>query len=323
MAINELRAITTLAKAVELGSLRKAAAAQGVTPQAASQSVALLEQHLGVRLLHRTTRQLSLTEEGQRFLESTRPALASLERALQNVRSSKDDFNGPLRIVGPHTSFAPLLWPLLDEFVREHPDIHPDVNLDDRIGNWVLDRADVGFRIGQSPQEGVIARRLLPLQLITCAAPSYIARHGIPETPEALQEHLCSVFRHPTNGRLLPWLISRDGDRATIDLAPAFSTNQAQLEIEATLSGHVIGQLVGFSVADHIRAGRLVPLLLDHLDDHSSLFVYYGSRSSMPQRVRAFLDLTIERLCDNPALILTDKELRKAATEGRKLAPRR
>lgn len=321
--MNELRAITTLAKAVELGSLRKAAAAQGVTPQAASQSVALLEEHLGVRLLHRTTRELSLTEEGQRFLESTRPAIAALERAMQTVRASKDDFTGALRIVGPHTSFAPLLWPLLNEFVLAHPGIRPDVNLDDRIGNWVLDRADVGFRIGLSPQEGVIARRLLPLQLIICAAPSYIARHGVPESLDALQEHQCSVFRHPVNGRLLPWSITLDGDRTPLELAPAFSSNQAQLEVDAALSGHVIAQLVGYSVVDHIRAGRLVPVLLDHIDDNSSLFIYYGSRTSQPQRVRAFLDLAIERLCDNPALLLADKELRKAAAEGRKLALRR
>ena len=162
MPINELRAIATFAKAVELGSLRQAALSQGVSPQAASQAVAHLEQHLGVRLLHRTTRSLALTEEGQRFLQDTQPALAALDRALNLARDSREGIAGPLRIVGPKSCFAPVLMPLLDEFCRLHPGIVPDVRLDDGIGNWVLDRVDAGFRIGASPDESVIGRRLFP-----------------------------------------------------------------------------------------------------------------------------------------------------------------
>jgi DNA-binding transcriptional LysR family regulator len=119
MSMNELRAIATFAKAVELGSLRRAAVAQGVTPQAASQALAQLEQHLGVRLLHRTTRNLALTDEGRQLLETAQPALAALERALLRVRAAKDDIAGPLRIVGPKSGFAPLLWPVVDEFCRQ------------------------------------------------------------------------------------------------------------------------------------------------------------------------------------------------------------
>ncbi len=109
MSVNEFRFIATFAKAVELGSIRKAALAQGVTPQAASQGIAQLEKHLGVRLLHRTTRSLALTDEGQQFLESTQPALAALERALSRAKEAKDEIAGPLRIVGPQSSFAHIL----------------------------------------------------------------------------------------------------------------------------------------------------------------------------------------------------------------------
>lgn len=185
MAINELRAIATFGKAVELGSIRRAAVAQGVTPQAASQALAQLEAHLGVRLLHRTTRSLALTEEGQRFLETTQPALAALERALSQARESKDEIAGPLRIVGPRSSFASILMPLIDEFCRAYPGVHPDIQLDDGKSNWVLDRVDVGFRIGTSPDEGVIARRPFPVQLMICAAPSYLQRHGAPRRARA------------------------------------------------------------------------------------------------------------------------------------------
>lgn len=323
MAINELRAIDTFTKAVELGSLRRAAAAQGVSPQAASQALAQLEQHLGVRLLHRTTRNIALTDEGREFLESTRPALALLERAVQRVRTAKDEIAGPLRIVAPRSSFMPVIWPLLDAFCRAHPDVQPDVHLDDHIGNWVQDRADVGFRVGAPPEEGLIARQLFPLQLMPCAAPSYLAAHGAPKTIDELAMHHCSMFRHPGTGRVLPWYFKVDDEVVSRDFSPALSTNDTELEAAAVLSGHVIGLLSGLSAAVHIRTGRLVPLLTAHATDHMSVHVYYGSRTAQPTRVRAFIDIAVEQLLDNAKYVLTVKELAAAESKGRKAAQRR
>lgn len=319
MPMNELRAIATFAKAVELGSLRRAAVAQGVSPQAASQTLAQLEQHLGVRLLHRTTRNLALTDEGRQLLEATQPALAALERALQRVRASKDDIAGPLRIVGPQSSFVPLLWPVIDEFCRQHPDVQPDVQLDDSIGNWVQDRVDVGFRIGAPPQDGLIARRLFPVQLIICAAPDYLARHGAPRTLEELASHRCSVFRHPGTGQVLPWYLQVDGEVVHRDMPLALSTNDTELELQAVRSGQVIAQLSGMSAAPLIREGRLVPILTQHMTDHMSVYVYYGSRTSQPARVRAFIDLAVERLHGGAAVMLSKRELTSAEAAGRKL----
>lgn len=135
MPISELRAIEIFTKAVELGSIRRAAATQGVSPQAASQALAALEERLGIRLLHRTTKSVALTSEGQQFLEAAQPALTALERAIDRVRTAKDEIAGPLHIVAPKYSFLPLLWPLVDEFCSRHPEVQPDVKLDDRIGN--------------------------------------------------------------------------------------------------------------------------------------------------------------------------------------------
>ena len=112
MAINELRTISVFVTTAELGSLRKAAVALGISPQAASQALAQLEQHLGVRLFHRTTRSMALTDEGQRFLDEARPSLTGLQRAVQAIRHAREDIAGPLRIVGPRATFAPLLWRL-------------------------------------------------------------------------------------------------------------------------------------------------------------------------------------------------------------------
>jgi DNA-binding transcriptional LysR family regulator len=323
MPNNDFKAIATFAKAVELGSIRQAALAQGVTPQAASQAIAHLEHHLGVRLLHRTTRSLALTEEGQRFLENTQPALAALERALAIARESKDEVAGPLRIVGPKSSFAAILMPLLDEFCREHPGIQPDVQLDDGIGNWVLDRVDVGFRIGASPGEGVIGRQLFPIQMIMCASPDYIKTYGAPLTLDELAAHRCSVFRHPVTGKVAPWYLTVDGKLEHRQMSPSIATNDTELELQAVLAGQVIGQLASFSASSHIRAGRLIPILLQHMSTHIGLHIYYGSRAAQPKRVRAFLDLALARLLGRDDYVLTDKELTKLHLRSKRASPAR
>ena len=317
MSVNEFRFIATFAKAVELGSIRKAAIAQGVTPQAASQGIAQLEKHLGVRLLHRTTRSLALTDEGQHFLESTQPALAALERALHRAKEAKDDIAGPLRIVGPKSSFAHILTPLLAEFCAQYPDIQPDVQLSDGLGNWVLERADVGFRIGTTPDEGVIARRLFSVQLMVCATPAYLKRHGVPQSLEELSAHRCSVFRHPATGQVLPWYLKVGGEIVHHHVPPALSTNDTELELQAVLSGQVIGQLANLSAAPYLRSGQLVPVLLPHMSDHIGVHVYYGSRQAQPKRVRAFVDLAIARLLDTADIVLSAKELAAAQPTGR------
>lgn len=313
MAINELRSISLFAKAVELGSIRQAAMAQDISPQAAAQAIAQLEKQIGVRLLHRTTRSLALTEEGQRFLENTLPAVATLERAMSTAREAKDEIAGPLRIVGPKSSFPSLLMPVLDEFCRAHPGIQPDVQLDDGIGDWVVSRVDVGFRMGESLQEGLISRSLFPIQLIVCASPAYLEQHGAPAKIEDLARHRCSVFRHPVTGKVAPWYLAVNGEVQRVHMTPALSTNDTELEMQAVLAGQVVGQVANFSAASHIRSGRLVPLLLDHVSDRIALYVYYGSRASQPRRVRAFVDLALARLLDNPSYVLTAKELETAA----------
>ncbi len=322
MPVNDLRAIETFIKAIELGSIRRAAAAQGVSPQAASQALAALEERLGVRLLHRTTRSLALTTEGQQFLEAAQPALAALERAGERVRTVKDAIAGPLRIVAPKYSFLPVLWPLLDEFCHRYPEAEPDVKLDDRIGSWVEDRADVGFRIGLPPEDGLSVRRLFAMQLIICASPAYITAHGAPDSIAQLADHRCSAFRHPGSGRVLPWLLKVDGEVTSVDVRPALSCNDAELETQAVLSGHVIGLLSGLSAAAPIRAGKLVPLLSAHVTDHMSVHVYYGSRAAQPSRVRAFIDLAVERLLSSADYVLDARELATAEAKGRKKVSR-
>jgi DNA-binding transcriptional LysR family regulator len=316
MAINELRSITTFIKAAELGSLRKAALELGISPQAASKALAQLEVHLDARLFHRTTRVMSLTDAGQRLLEDVQPAVLGMQRALQNARIARDDFAGPLRIAGPRTTFQPLLWRLVEEFCDLHPRIQPDVLLEDRVGSWVEDRVDVGFRLGPSPHEGVIARRLFPLQLVICGAPAYFERHGVPDSLAALASHRCSVFRHPGTGKVVPWHVKLGEQTVDQPVVPALCSNDEVFELQAVLAGKVLGQLAGVTAAPFIRAGQLVPILTDHMPDIASYFVYFGSRTSQPMRARAFIDLAVQRLADNPDYVLGDEDLR--SSQGRR-----
>lgn len=309
MAFNELRAISTFVKAAELGSLRQAAAAQAITPQAASQALTQLESHLGVRLFHRTTRRLSLTEEGSQFLEAAQPGLRTLQHALHGARRGREEIAGPLRIAAPRATMLQLLWPVLEEFCRNHPMVEPDVQLDDRVGNWVEDRVDIGFRVGEAPQGGVIARKLIPMQLVVCASPDYLARFGTPTHIDELAQHRCSCFRHPTTGKLMPWEFKIGEEIVSRTIAPALCTNDVELEARAVLAGQVVGQLMGATAAPLVRTGQLVPLLTAYVTGHIGLYVYYGSRVAMPARVRAFIDLAVERLAGNDQFYLRPEEL--------------
>jgi len=319
MPFNALRAISSFAKAIELGSIRKAALAQGITPQAASHAIAQLELHLGVRLMHRTTRSLAVTEEGRHLLEQALPALATLEGALGQAKEARQAIAGPIRISGPKSAFAPVLTALLDEFCRTYPDVQPDVELDDAIGDWVHERVDVGFRIGiHHPGSGLIARRLFPLQLFVCAAPAYLDRYGAPTTPADLSTHRCSVFRNPVNGQIAPWYFNVAGSVEEHHLRPALSTNDLELELQLVLAGQVMGQLTNLSAASHIREGRLVPLLLPYVSAHYGVYLYYGSRKAQPKRVRAFIEMAVARLEEAPEFVLDRKELESAARIGRR-----
>ena len=316
MSFNELRAITTFVRTVELGNLSKAAAAQQISPQAASKALGQLEQYLGVRLFHRTTRSMALTEEGQRFLEAAQPSLIGLQQALQAARQTREDLAGPLRIVGPRTLLQSVIGPVLDEYCRLYPEVQPDIQLDDRVGNWVEDRVDVGFRLGLSPEEGVIARRLFPMQLVICAAPTYLRKYGAPQTLRELDSHRCSAFRRASDGRIVPWFVRVSDSLQEQHIRPAFCTNDEAFELRAVLAGEVIGQLAVPTAASLIRSGRLVPLLLEHLTDHYSLFLYYGSRAAQPARVRRFIDLVVERLTDNADFVLRKEELASAKAKA-------
>jgi len=311
--MNELRGLTLFLRAADLGSLRKAAIDQGLTPQAVSLAVTQLEKALGVRLFHRTTRSLSLTEDGRALYERSAPAMATLADAVSQARRARDDVGGLVTVSAPTAFARAALWPLFLEFADRHPDVRLDVRFDDRFTDLVQEGADVGFRGGSLPAEGAIARRLLPISLVVCAAPAYLARHGAPRSIEALAQHRCSGYRQPNTGKLAPWIFRVGDERIALDVQPVVTCNDIDAEADAVLSGTVIGQLASFSAAEHLRAGRLVPLLVEHVASLEGIHVYYRHRAEQPRRVRAFIDFVCERLAQDGRHVLAPEELRALA----------
>ena len=308
--MNEVRAISIFVRAATLGNLRKAAVDQGISPQAASHAVMQLEKSLGVRLFHRTTRKLTLTEEGERLLHGVEPALATLSSAIDDARRAKDEVAGPLRVSAPMALGRAVLWPTVLEFAARYPDVQLDVRFDDHFTDLVSDRADVGFRGGSPPSGGAIARRLLPIQLIVCASPAYIERHGTPASVDALDAHRCTGYRRANTGKLAPWEFLVGNEIVYRDVAATLCANDIDAEAQAVLAGLAIGQLGSFSAVEHIRAGRLLPLLTQHVTQRESIYIYYRHRTEQPLRVRTFIDFVVERLADNRQYFLDANELR-------------
>jgi DNA-binding transcriptional LysR family regulator len=307
--VNEIRAISLFVRTAVLGSLRKAAVEQGVTPQAASLAVAQLEKHLDVRLFHRTTRRLSLTEEGRRFLESVQPPLDALTEALHNARAGREAAAGPLRVTAPRTLGSHVLWPMFEAFAQAHPDVQLDIQLEDRFQDWVAERIDVGFRARVQPDEGIIARRVLPIQLIVCASPAYLAQHGAPNQIDDLATHRCTGFLQPNTGKVAPWEFQVGDEVVSRDIVPAIQTNDPDLETRAVLAGLGIGQLASFTAVPLIRERRLVPLLLPHVVESMAMYLCYARRAQMPARVRVFIDFMVDRLRSTAEWYLGAEEL--------------
>ncbi|MGT2477480.1 LysR family transcriptional regulator [Paraburkholderia terrae] len=308
--MNEIRTITTFVRAATLGSLRSAAVDQAISPQAASHAVMQLEKELGVRLFHRTTRKLSLTEEGQRLFDSVKPALAILSSALDEAKRSNEEVGGVLRVSAPRTLGLPVLWPYFEEFQKLYQNVRLEVQFDDQFTDLVTDRSDVGFRGGPPPSGGSIARRLVPIQLIVCASPEYIESNGAPQTIEELARHRCTGYRRANTGKLAQWLF-RIGDEIVYrDVPAAICVNDTEMETQAVLSSLGIGQLGSFNATTHIRSGRLIPLLTQHATEYGMIYIYYGHRTEQSLRVKTFIDFMIERMAGNRNFFLDPSELR-------------
>ncbi|MEC5387144.1 LysR family transcriptional regulator [Uliginosibacterium sp. H3] len=292
--MDKSRALALFLAVARAGSFSRAASDAGITPQAMSKAVKQLEAELGVRLLHRTTRKLSLTDEGARLFELADPGLRLLDDALGQVQQSRQAEAGLVRITAPPSVATHVLVPLIAEFQAEYPQTHFDLVLEDQFTDLIESRIDVGFRSGNAPERNVVARHLGNVPMSICAAPAYLARHGTPDSLEALlRQHRCTGFRHPKTGRTMPWELMVDGELVFQNVTSVFSCDDVATEHAAVLSGVGIGQLLDFTIAADLAAGRLVRLLPELASARPGLYMYYAQRTQIPLRVRRFIDFVI------------------------------
>ncbi len=324
--MDALRAISIFVRTAELGSFRKAAEAQATTPQAVSKTIRQLEQHLGVRLFHRTTRNSSLTEDGERLLASAKPNLDGLVEAISRARSAVTDDEGLIRISAAGSVGRKVLMPLLAEFQALHPSIQVDLLMEERFTDLVDGRIDVGFRAGMAPEAQVVVRRLFGIQQIACASPAYLAAHGVPGSLQDLLQHRCTGYRQPGTGRPVPWEFDVDGEMVHRHLPAVLCSSEPETEMHAVLAGMGIGQIDSINAAAAIRSGALVPVLAAHASERMGLYIYFAQRADMPGRVRRFIDFAVARLLGSDAYRVPAAQLRsleKAFRTGRKTSAAR
>jgi DNA-binding transcriptional LysR family regulator len=289
-AMDELRALRLFHKVADSGSFRQVAVSEGLTPQAVSKSIGQLEQHLGLRLLSRTTRRSSLTQEGEALRRLTWAPLEDLTQALRRVTASAERIAGVVRVSAAPSARHVLAEPLA-RFCEAHPEVSIEYLSANRFADIVMEQVDVGFRSGLQPQGELVARRLFTVRQLVCAAPAYLARHGTPASPDELRHHRCTGFRHSESGRLLPWEFEEaDGTLRTLEVEPFFRVNDPEVELSLVRAGAAIGQIDTLNAGVDLQEGRLIPLFAERASTRLGFYLYYPSRKRLPRRTRAFID---------------------------------
>lgn len=280
-------------------SFTRAAGELGVSRAALSQSLKALERQLGVRLLYRTTRDMSLTEAGQHLLDTLQPSLSQIEQAVRSVAEIGSAPSGLVRINTSRLAAKTLLEPHLAEFYERYPDVRIELIMDDTLSNIIADGCDVGIRLGRSLADHVVAMPIsAAISMVVAASPSYLERHAIPETPEDLTQHNCINYRNAGSGALRNWDFNEPGSNGryfTQAVAGNFTTSDDQNMTRAALQGIGLIQHVDIAIEQHLADGSLVQVLSDWAPSQAGFHLYSPSREQMPSKVRALLDFLREK----------------------------
>lgn len=286
-----LRAFRRIA---EHGSFTRAAAELEVTPSALSQTLRQLERDLGVRLLHRTTRRVGLTEAGREFLERIGPALGAIDDAIEAARQHGGRPAGTLRLT---TAQMSLLGTAIPAFLRAYPDITLDVHVDNALTDLIAGGYDAGIRLGERLERDMVAVPLTgPMRSLVVGTPAYFERHGRPRHPRQLQQHNCVRYRFITSGAIYRWEFAEKGRWFEIDIGGNLIVNENALALAAVRDGIALAHLPETLVADEVAAGTLESVLDAWLPPYDGLYLYYPSRYQVPPKLRVFIDFLRERL---------------------------
>jgi DNA-binding transcriptional LysR family regulator len=282
-------AMTAFLTVCETESLTAAARRLGLSPSVMSRQIGGLESRLGTRLFHRTTRSLSLTDAGARYLERARRILADLDEAERAAQSDRTEPSGRLSVTAPLIFGRLHVAPLLSCFVARHPKVSIELNLSDRFVNLVEEGHDLAIRIGHLPDSQLIARRFGETRRALVASPSYLERLGRPHHPHDLPRHDTITFMPAAPS--FDWHFKEAGRDLSVRLAPRFVTNSGDTAIAFALDGAGIARVLFYQVKDAIAEGHLVEVLATFATDSLPIHVVYPSARLLPGRVRAFVEL--------------------------------
>ncbi len=288
MTIERMRDIHAFVHVAETKSFTAAAERIGLSRSAVGKSVLRLEDRLGVRLLQRTTRSVSLTGEGAVFLDRCIRILADLDEAEMSMLSHSQAPRGRLRLELP-VSFGRLhVLPIVNQFISKWPEISVNVSFNDRFVDLIDEGIDLAIRLGGSDDSRLMTRLLAPHRLVTCASPAYLKSYGIPTNIDELAQHSCLAFVH--GGRAGDWRFNVDGHIRTVAVNGRFTSTNAEALRDATLAGHGIARLATFLISDDLRAARLVPVLSEYSTDGPAVRAVYPSSRHLSPKVRSFID---------------------------------
>lgn len=276
---------------VEKGSLSAGAVFLATTPSVVSRAISRLEARLGVQLLRRTTRRLSLTEAGLLYLEHSRTAFALIDDAERTIQGQEGELTGRVRLSVPTTYGHYRLPPLLARFTRQYPQVRIELSISNRNVDLVAEGYDLAIRLGQLPDSGLIGRKLEDAVLRVVAAPDYLGRAGTPSCVDELATHACLPFVMPSSGRVGPWLFREEGvEREWIPEANVQVSDDVLGTVSLAEHGMGICQTYDFIVRERIQSGRLVPLL-EHSGGRSRPFsVIYPPHRQLSATARALID---------------------------------
>jgi DNA-binding transcriptional LysR family regulator len=279
-------------------SFSKAADAAGVSRAALSQQLRALENRLDTKLLYRTTRSMSLTEDGQRLYDTLRPHFRGIERAVTGLVEARGEPAGLLRINTSRPAAALVLTPHLGEFLARYPQVQVELVVNDAFADIIGEGCDAGLRLGESLAEHVVAVPVTPpLSMAIVASPTYLARRGAPQAPQDISGHDCIGYRYTGSGALDPWRFVDPRDGKDLSLLPdcRIVTGNDRDLIDAAVAGAGLAQHFDANVKSEVDAGRLVRVLADWCRPFAGFHLYVPSRDHMPGKVRALVDFLVEK----------------------------
>lgn len=301
MTGESLQGIEIFVRLAESHSLTAVARRLGISPSGASKGLGRLEQRLGVRLVNRTTRKISFTDEGLMFLEHCRKILQELDEAENAVTQRRASPRGHLRIQMPVGFGTQVVAPLLTKFSEKYSELVIDAELSNRVADLAEEGLDAVFRIGSPGDVRLVARKLCDLRYVTAASPSYIRRFGEPRTPEDLVRHRCLNLYIPQAHRYRKWYFASNGERYSLPVAGHLNFNEGQALLDAAIAGHGLINLTSFLVANAIKDGSLNLVLRDYVSIGAPVNIMYLPQRNLSLRVRALVDFMAEQIAPVPA----------------------